>query len=129
MKTISQIREAETILNREFKKKPELQQGKLAYAWKKFVDKNYTPFLEEVKEKLEDLRIEHCLTDKAGAILKDENGGYKFSKEGLRAFNKESSEVLRNFENKEIEVIPFVVKDNPLELIEEELELLKGIVL
>lgn len=45
--------------------------------------------LEDYNEKLEDLRLDNAHTDSTGALVLDEKGGYKFSKDGLKKLNKD----------------------------------------
>jgi predicted nuclease with TOPRIM domain len=45
--------------------------------------------LEAYNEKLEDLRLDNAHTDESGALILDDKGGYKFSKEGLKKLNKD----------------------------------------
>jgi predicted nuclease with TOPRIM domain len=44
--------------------------------------------LEAYNDKLEDLRLDNAHTDDSGALILDEKGGYKFSKDGLKKLNK-----------------------------------------
>lgn len=50
--------------------------------------------LDTYNDKLEDIRLDNANTDKDGSLLLDENGGYKFSKEGLKNLNKAVKELL-----------------------------------
>lgn len=50
--------------------------------------------LDAYNDKLEDIRLDNANTDKDGSLLLDENGGYKFSKEGLKNLNKAVKELL-----------------------------------
>jgi len=50
--------------------------------------------LESYNEKLEDLRLDCANTDKDGSLLLDENGGYKYTKDKLKEFNKKFKELL-----------------------------------
>lgn len=45
--------------------------------------------LEAYNDKLEDLRLDNAHTDESGALLLDDKGGYKFSKDGLKKLNKD----------------------------------------
>jgi hypothetical protein len=45
--------------------------------------------LEAYNEKLEDLRLDNAHTDDSGALILDDKGGYKFSKDGLKKLNKD----------------------------------------
>jgi transcriptional regulator of heat shock response len=40
--------------------------------------------LNDYNEQVEEIRIDNASTDDKGVILKDEKGGYKFSKDGLK---------------------------------------------
>jgi len=62
--------------------------------------KNILKQIEKLKvdydEKLEDLRINNCLEDeKTKAILRDEQGNYKFSKESQKKLGVEHKELLK----------------------------------
>jgi hypothetical protein len=50
--------------------------------------------LEAYNEKLEDLRLDNAHTDESGALILDEKGGYKFSKDGLKKLNKDIKKLL-----------------------------------
>ena len=44
--------------------------------------------LDTYNEKLEEIRLDNANTDKDGSLLLDENGKYKYSKDGLKNLNK-----------------------------------------
>jgi len=50
--------------------------------------------LDTYNEKLEEIRLDNANTDKDGSLLLDEKGGYKYSKDGLKALNKKVKELL-----------------------------------
>lgn len=50
--------------------------------------------LEAYNEKLEDLRLDNAHTDESGALILDDKGGYKFSKDGLKKLNKDIKKLL-----------------------------------
>jgi hypothetical protein len=50
--------------------------------------------LDVYNDKLDDIRLEHANTDKDGSLLLDENGGYKYTKEGLKELNKKVKTLL-----------------------------------
>jgi hypothetical protein len=52
--------------------------------------------LEAYNEKLEDLRLDNAHTDESGALILDEKGGYKFSKDGLKKLNKDIKKLLED---------------------------------
>ena len=63
------------------------EENKLKYALQK-VQKKALKMLQAYNDSLEDLRVENCATDEKGVVLRDPNGNYQFTKEGLTAFNK-----------------------------------------
>jgi hypothetical protein len=50
--------------------------------------------LEAYNEKIEDLRLDNAHTDDSGALILDDKGGYKFSKDGLKKLNKDIRSLL-----------------------------------
>jgi transcriptional regulator of heat shock response len=59
--------------------------GKIAKKLEKYVD--------EYNEQVQEIRIDNASTDDKGIILKEENGNYKFSKEGLKKVMKQIKEL------------------------------------
>lgn len=49
---------------------------------------------EEYNEKREDLRLEHAHVNKDGVLELNEEGGYRFTKDGLKALNKDLTKLL-----------------------------------
>lgn len=77
-------------------------------------------------EKLADINIEHAATDKDGALLTDQNDGFRFTKEGIRARNKARKELLEAA----VELEPYIATEMPkAELIEAEKEVCAGFVI
>lgn len=68
--------------------------------------------LEIYNEKLEDLRLDNAHTDSTGALVLDEKGGYKFSKDGLKKLNKD----LKNLMEEEFEFYQFTFSNEGIEL-------------
>lgn len=55
--------------------------------------------IEVYNEKLEDVRLDNAHVDDSGALVLDEKGGYKYSKDGLKKMNKDIKKLLEeNFE-------------------------------
>jgi transcriptional regulator of heat shock response len=48
------------------------------------IAKKIEKYLNEYNEQVEEIRIDNASTDDKGVILKEEKGGYKFGKEGLK---------------------------------------------
>ena len=63
-------------------------QKKLYKVYEK-VKKTYEDYLEQVEE----LRLDNALTDEKGGLVLNEQGKYRFSKEGLKKLNKDISEL------------------------------------
>ena len=119
---------------------PKLVNTKFGYAWKRFFEKNIQPTMTELNEKIEDLRIDNALTDKTtGEILytqPDSRGAkeYKFNKDGLKKLTEQARALAKEFEDKEIDVQPYICKELPDIMLEgkklkEDFEILKGLVL
>jgi hypothetical protein len=63
-------------------------------------------YYEEYEEKLNDIRLENSMTEENGALILDEKGGYKFTKEGQRNMYKDVKELLSTeFDYQKIEVV------------------------
>lgn len=61
---------------------------------------------ESFNAQLDELRLDNAATDDKGVLLVDEKGGYKFTKEGTKKFNKDAEALgEKEFEFKPIEVI------------------------
>jgi len=110
---------------------------KLAYAIERVQESNLKNVFKEYSEKLRDIRIENCFTDKDGVIQYDilkEAGGretrdFKYTKEGLRAKEKEEKELIEDYDKKDVEFEPFIATEVPLNLGEMEIQLFRGIVI
>ena len=48
------------------------------------IAKKLEKYLNDYNEKVEEIRIDNASTDDKGVILKEEKGGYKFGKDGLK---------------------------------------------
>jgi len=125
-KTFKQIQEIDNLVGVMYAKQPELKDSKFGYAYNKFFEKNYAPTLKVLKEELTDSTVDHALEDETTkALLKDEKGEYKYSKEGQKALMKAQREIYEKYNNLEIEVEPYISTFTP-NLTEEEREMLEG---
>lgn len=125
-KTYKELRKIVKTINDILQRDKNLEQTKFWYAVRKFRKLNVEPIDEERNEKLADEQLNQALVDaKTQEVLKDEKGNYKFSKDGIKNLN----DFLRKFEENEYEVTPYISSFVPDGLLEEEVELLKGIVL
>ena len=48
------------------------------------IAKKLEKYLNDYNEQVEEIRIDNASTDEKGVILKEEKGGYKFGKDGLK---------------------------------------------
>jgi len=63
-------------------------------------------YYEEYEEQINDIRLENAMTEENGALILDEKGGYKFTKDGQRKMYKEIKELLsKDFDYQKIEVV------------------------
>jgi competence CoiA-like predicted nuclease len=62
--------------------------SKFNYALKK-VQKSALKLFEQLQEKIERKRIDHCATDADGIILREADRNYRFTKDALKQLNKE----------------------------------------
>lgn len=130
-KTFKQLQEVDSMIGDLYKEKPKLKDTKFGYAYKRFSDKNYAPAVREFQDELAICRVENALEDPSTKeVLIDRMNvrGYKYSKAGLKACMEQETKIVDKWDVKEIEVIPFYTKDIPAELIEDQIELLKGII-
>lgn len=102
-------------------------ESKFRYAVKK-VQKQAAVRWEDHNELANDLSIEHCLTDKDGAVKyvdNDPRKGYDYSKEGLRKLTTSRKALFESL----VDVTPFMAKDVPQDLNDAQREAFAGFVL
>ena len=115
-----------------YRANPTLTNTKFGYAYKKFVEKNITPTIKEINEKMEDERLDKAMVDeKTKEILYNDstNRSYKYDKQGLKGLLEFSRKLTKEYEEKDIEVIPYISKEVPDELDQNKIDLLIGILL
>lgn len=57
------------------------------------IAKKLEKYVNEYNEQVEEIRIDNASTDDKGVILKEEKGGYKFGKDGLKKVMKQVKEL------------------------------------
>lgn len=57
------------------------------------ISKKLEKYVIEYNEQVEEIRIDNASTDDKGVILKEEKGGYKFGKDGLKKVMKQIKEL------------------------------------
>ena len=98
------------------KENAELINTKFGIAYKKHLDKNYSPLIENRKDGINDIYLEHALTDATtGAVLfdKESDFGYKFSKEGFKKSQEDVKEWVKKFGVTEYECEAIACKELP----------------
>lgn len=103
--------------------------NKISEALKKFCEKQLKKHFEEYNDKLDDLRINNCLTDcKNGAIIRDERGNRMFSVAGEIKLKSD----IKKLNNETVEIHSRIVEDIDdliTQLNENEKEAFSGIII
>ena len=131
IKKFKELQEVDQLIASLYAKDKTLQNSKFGYAYKRFVEKNYVPVIKEMQERLTDVRIDNALEDKNTKeilIDKESNRGYKYSKEGLKKCIEDERKVMKEFEEKEIEIESFISSFVP-QLDEGQKEILNGLII
>lgn len=131
-KTFKDLQEIDGVVGQLYAKDATLQNSKLGYAYKRFVEKNYRPLLDELMEKLAIERVEYALTDeKTKEVLVDQTNprGFKYDKEGLKKVMEAERKLTREFADREVVITPFISSYVPKGLNEEQTEVLKGLII
>lgn len=108
------------------------EQTKLGYAFKRFSDKNLTKLFSDYNSALQDMKIDHALTDKeTGAILyTPDRKDYLYTPENLKTVLKKSREMQDEWSPKEFDVEPFICKNiDAVNLTDDEKEQLEGVII
>jgi len=131
-KTFKELREFDAVVSSLFEANPDLKNTKFFHAVKKFNEKNYIPLLKEYRSEIENVQIDNALVDektKALSINTESVRGFNYSKEGLKQVIKEEQRVINEFDKKEIEIEPYICKELPEGLTEDQIEVLTGILI
>lgn len=98
MKKLSEVVKFSNIANQILKQEKEAKTRedlKLEYALSKTL-KAVEPVIKGYQEKMQEKRIDLCLIDKDDSILKDEEGNFKFDKQGLKELEVFNNELLED---------------------------------
>ena len=129
-KTYKELQEIDEVVAAIYQRNPEVRKGKFGYAYNRFYSKNIKPIIEEISEKLTDIRVENAMVDeKTKELVYDNTNGqklYKYTKEGMIKMLSEQRKINKEYDKKKVEIIPFITKDIPEDIMEEEKEALKG---
>lgn len=95
----------QSIVAKSYKKDGDEKETKIVAKLRKVYEK-VKPHHEDYEKQLEELRIDNASVDDKGVLLKDEKGGYKFGKDGLKNLMKQTKELLeKEFEFSKIQVV------------------------
>ncbi len=131
-KTFKELKEIDIIVGTLYAKNPSIKDGKFGYWYTKFLKKNYNPIQEEINEKISDCQLLNALVDeKTKEILYTDEfqKQYKFDKEGRQRLIDFIRKIDKEYNDKEIEIIPCISSEVPEELFEEDKELLRGLII
>lgn len=131
-KTFRELQEVDRLVGGLYQTDPTLKDTKFGYAYKRFTDKFYVPLLTELDEGLTKIRVEFALEDeKTKEILTDRTNprGFKYNKHDLLKCMEAENKFIKSFQDKTIEVEPWVSAHIPKDLSDEAKEQLKGILI
>lgn len=118
-----ELKKLDQVVAKLYRLDPNLKQTKFGYAYKRFYEKNYQPTAIEFNDALNTLWIDNALEGEKNEILidKDNSRGFKFSKDGLKNVIAQEKKLIEKFDEKEIEIVPFIPSYiPPLEALDEE---------
>ncbi len=130
-KTFKELQEVDSMIGELYKKNPKLKDTKFGYAYKRFSDKNYAPVVRDFQDELAFCRVDNALEDpstKEVLIDRMNQRGYKYSKAGLKACMEAEKKIVEYWDGRDIEITPFLTKDVPTDLNDDQIELLQGVV-
>lgn len=129
-KTIEELFEANAVVSNLYAKDESLKLTKFGYAWDMFVKKTFQPQLDLMNEKKGLLEVEFALTDKTtGALLKEASGIYQYDKDGMKKLMEARTKMFKEWNKSEITFEPYICKEVPKVLTDEQKDILKGIVI
>lgn len=127
-----ELNEVDTLVGKLYTIDPNLKKTKFGYAYERFVKMNFMPTWKERESEIQLSNLNFALEDKnTKEVLVDVTNprGYKYTKENLKdAFNAEKK-IKAEYEEKQIEIKPFISSYVPENLEEDERELLTGLIL
>lgn len=131
-KTFSELKEIDA-LHGKLLRIEGFDNTKLAYAFKRFSEKNIVPTFSDFNEELQFMRIDNALTDKITNALLYQPGSndFQYSPEALKNVLRQSKEITKKWENKDIEIVPYICSEIPptVQLSEEDVALLKEVII
>jgi hypothetical protein len=101
---------------------------KLSYAIEK-VSKQTDGYISEYRDAVQDIGIEYAAVDSDGVLLVQEDGSFKFTKEGLKNKVRDERDLLKEWKDKEFDVEPFYSTELPEDISDAMLDVLTGFVI
>jgi len=130
-KTFKELGTIDNMIGSLYRKHEKLERTKFGYAYKRFADKNFYPHAEKYQQDLGMIRIDNAMEDKdTKEVLVDRSNqrGFKYTKQGLKDCIKAEIKLNNEWDEKEIEIEPYMSSMIPAELSEEEVNMLRGLV-
>jgi len=131
-RTFKELIQVDFLVGSLYAKDPELKETKLGYAYNRFYEKNIKPTKDEMENKGKELYIDHALEDeKTKAIIRDPQSptGFAHSKQQMKDMRQKEQEIIKEMEDKEIEIQPYISSYIPADLTEDQTEQLKGLLI
>ncbi len=131
IRTTKQLEEIDEIVGGAYKRNKELEKTKFGYAYKRFAEKNLYPVMKDLAEKYVDLRLQYAMEDnKTKEVITDptSNRGFKYTKSDLQKLIEEERKARTEYEEREIEVEPYISNLTPDDFDESEIEMMQGLV-
>lgn len=130
-KTFAELMEIDEIVGVLYTRNPLIRNGRFGYWYTKFYKKNITPITNEIAEKIADNRLDNAMIDKdTNEILYSEDKkSYRIDKEGQKKVNEFQRAIYKEYNEKEFDIIPQISSEVPVELLDEEKKVLKGLVI
>lgn len=130
-KTFKELGQIDNMVGKLYKKHEKLERTKFGYAYKRFADKNFYPNVEKYQQELGMIRIDNAMEDKeTKEVMVDRTNqrGFKYTKEGLKNCIKAEIKLNNEWDEKEIDIEPYMSIMIPNEMSDEEVEMLIGLV-
>ena len=131
-KTFQELIEVDGVVGRMYKTDPTLERSKFGYGYTRFFKKNILPVNTEYTEALNDIYVNWAMeNEQTKEILVDRNNprGFKYTKEGLKKVMELERQLRKEYDEKIIEVEPYISSYVPEGLADGDRELLEGLII
>lgn len=128
-RTFAKLKEIDECVAKLYAKDETLRNAKFGYWYNKFYKKNIAPIVTEIEEKLADCRLENALVDEKTKEILYNGNAFKYNKEDMQNLVNFNRKIIKEYDEKEFDVIPCISSELPEGLEEEEKDLLKGLLI